>query len=52
LKPENLLLDDKKNIKIIDFGFGNNYRDDELLDTFCGLIIDLILGRHFMLHRK
>ena len=36
LKPENLLLDDKKTIKIIDFGFGNNFHSDKLLDTFCG----------------
>ena len=36
LKPENLLLDDKKCIKIIDFGFGNNFSKNGLLDTFCG----------------
>lgn len=34
---ENLLLDEKKSIKIIDFGFGNNFSlDGRLLDTFCG----------------
>ena len=46
LKPENLLLDDKKKIKIIDFGFGNNYRSNELLDTFCGYI--MLKGLLFM----
>lgn len=34
---ENLLLDENKSIKIIDFGFGNNFSlDGKLLDTFCG----------------
>ncbi|KAJ1550250.1 hypothetical protein HK405_001040, partial [Cladochytrium tenue] len=33
---KNLLLDEKKWIKIIDFGFGNNYSTDGLLDTYCG----------------
>ena len=52
LKPENLLLDDKKNIKIIDFGFGNNYRSNELLDTFCGSPFyaapEMILGKKYI----
>ncbi|KAL2912887.1 hypothetical protein HK105_207668 [Polyrhizophydium stewartii] len=51
LKPENLLLDDKKNIKIIDFGFGNNFTLNGLLDTFCGSPFyaapEMILGKKY-----
>ncbi|KNE54668.1 CAMK/CAMKL protein kinase [Allomyces macrogynus ATCC 38327] len=36
LKPENLLLDTDKTIKIIDFGFGNTFKPEGFLDTFCG----------------
>lgn len=37
LKPENLLLDEHKtNIQIIDFGFGNTFKPEGLMDTFCG----------------
>ena len=36
LKPENLLFDDHKNIKIVDFGLSNTYQDKELLKTACG----------------
>lgn len=39
LKPENLLLDENRCIKIIDFGFGNNFTVDGLLDTFCGYVV-------------
>ena len=36
LKPENLLIDYNNQIKIIDFGLGNTYKDGELLKTACG----------------
>lgn len=36
LKPENLLLDYKKQIKIVDFGLSNIYKENETLTTACG----------------
>lgn len=36
LKAENLLLDSNMNIKIADFGFGNFFKTNEHLATFCG----------------
>ncbi|EGD81626.1 CAMK/CAMKL/MARK protein kinase [Salpingoeca rosetta] len=36
LKAENLLLSQDLNIKIADFGFANQYRSGQKLDTFCG----------------
>ena len=36
MKPENLLLDKNKNIKIVDFGLSNLYKTNELLKTACG----------------
>ena len=36
LKPENLLLDHNHQIKIVDFGLSNTYKDKELLKTACG----------------
>ena len=36
MKPENLLLDKHKNIKIVDFGLSNTYKVNELLKTACG----------------
>ena len=36
MKPENLLLDYKGNIKIVDFGLSNIYEKNELLKTACG----------------
>ena len=36
LKPENLLLDLHNQIKMIDFGLGNTYKEGQLLKTACG----------------
>lgn len=36
MKPENLLLDQNKNIKIVDFGLSNTYKKSETLVTACG----------------
>ena len=36
IKPSNILVDGKKNLKLIDFGLGNLYDDDEMLKTACG----------------
>lgn len=36
IKPSNILVDEEKNLKLIDFGLGNLYSDDEKLKTSCG----------------
>ena len=36
LKPENLLLTHDKQIKIVDFGLSNTYKNGETLKTACG----------------
>jgi 5'-AMP-activated protein kinase, catalytic alpha subunit len=36
LKPENLLLDFDNNIKLVDFGLSNTYKEGETLKTACG----------------
>ncbi|OTF74313.1 hypothetical protein BLA29_009829 [Euroglyphus maynei] len=36
LKPENLLLDEKNNIKIADFGMASLQIDGSMLETSCG----------------
>lgn len=36
MKPENLLLNYDKSIKIVDFGLSNTYKKNELLKTACG----------------
>ena len=36
IKPANILLDDRMNLKLIDFGLGNIYKPNELLETPCG----------------
>ena len=33
---ENILIDDKMNVKIIDFGFGVKLEKGEILHDFCG----------------
>ncbi|CAJ1356374.1 unnamed protein product [Effrenium voratum] len=36
MKPENLLLDERECIKIVDFGLSNTFQDEQLLQTACG----------------
>jgi 5'-AMP-activated protein kinase catalytic alpha subunit len=36
MKPENLLLNENRIIKIIDFGLSNHYENSQLLSTPCG----------------
>lgn len=36
MKPENLLLEMKNRIKIVDFGLSNMYKNEEQLKTACG----------------
>ena len=36
IKPSNILIDSEYNLRIIDFGLGNLYSDDEKLKTACG----------------
>lgn len=36
IKPSNILVDWRKDIKLIDFGLGNLYVEDEQLKTACG----------------
>lgn len=36
MKPENLLINHDKSIKIVDFGLSNTYKKNELLKTACG----------------
>ncbi|XP_062522600.1 NUAK family SNF1-like kinase 1 isoform X2 [Corticium candelabrum] len=36
LKLENILLDEDKNVKIIDFGLSNTFSPDAYLSTYCG----------------
>lgn len=36
VKPSNILVDDKLNLKLIDFGLGNLYTESEKLKTACG----------------
>ena len=36
VKPENLLLDNQLNLKMVDFGLSNTYKQGEKLATACG----------------
>lgn len=36
VKPENILLDTHKRIKIVDFGLSNMYKKEEMMTTACG----------------
>ncbi|KAF9935018.1 Protein kinase [Modicella reniformis] len=35
-EPENILLDNDRNVRVADFGFGNNWHKDHHLTTYCG----------------
>ena len=51
MKPENLLLDENSNIKIVDFGLSNTYKPGESLKTACGspcyAAPEMIAGRRY-----
>lgn len=55
LKPENLLLDENNDIKIVDFGLSNTYKPGELLKTACGspcyAAPEMIAGLHYEPHK-
>jgi len=42
LKPENLLLDDRNNIRVADFGMASLQVEGSMLETSCGLVIELL----------
>ena len=39
IKIDNMLLDSKKNLKLVDFGLSTKYSDDELLNQPCGTVV-------------
>jgi serine/threonine protein kinase len=51
MKPENILLDYYKNVKIVDFGLSNLYKSGEMLKTSCGSLCyaapEMILGARY-----
>ena len=52
MKPENLLLDHKNKIKIVDFGLSNTFKDDEMLKTAwgspCYAAPEMIAGKSYI----
>jgi 5'-AMP-activated protein kinase, catalytic alpha subunit len=52
LKPENMLLDADMNIKIVDFGLSNTYKDGQTLKTACGspcyAAPEMIAGKRYL----
>lgn len=38
LKLENVLLDERCNVKLADFGFGREFESRKLMETFCGTL--------------
>jgi serine/threonine protein kinase len=52
LKIENVLLTTDGTVKLIDFGLSNYFREQALLDTYCGSLYfaapELLLGRKYV----
>ena len=52
VKPENLLLDEFKNLKMVDFGLSNTFKPGEKLQTACGspcyAAPELIRGKEYI----
>lgn len=52
MKPENLLIDNEKTIKIVDFGLSNTFSDKELLKTAwgspCYAAPEMIAGKNYI----
>lgn len=50
LKLENILLDKRHNVKLVDFGFTREYESRNLLDTVCGTTC--YMAPEMLLHKK